>query len=377
MLDELMDSRGAPAGSRPRFRLLAVLALKLMFSILLTVVLLETATRLVAPEERFELIPNTFDPVCGIRHVSNARGFVRCPEYCMEFRTNSGGLRADGDIPYENHLGRRRILCLGDSFTCGMGVHGHETFSALLDSAGGAETEVLNAGVCAWGTAEQLAWYELEGRRYHPDVVVLAHVVNDWCDNTKGGLFTLASDGSLVQHAAVEGRTLRWMRCLRRLPGYGSWFAGSHALNRFRQWFAVRHHGRLEQAAAGDADPVALWEHERDLGEALLLKLREVCERDGAKLLIMPVPAQPGAAAAERHQEELFSFLSLRDFDLLDLRPEYADRQAAGQQLYYPVDGHWTAAGHRLAAGRLGDLMRNEVFRTGSLDAPDDARHLQ
>ena len=68
--------------------------------------------------------------------------------------------------------------------------------------------EVINAGVSATGTAEQLAWYELAGRDLGPDVVVLAFVINDWTDNTKGGLFTLDPDSALVQHPATSGAAI-------------------------------------------------------------------------------------------------------------------------------------------------------------------------
>jgi lysophospholipase L1-like esterase len=337
----------------PRPRRLAILGAKLLFSLLLTAGGLEIGTRLIMPAKQFGLIPNTFDPVCRIRQMADADGFIRCPEYEMEIHTNAGGLREARDFTHARTDGKQRVLCLGDSFTNGLGVHGHETFAKVAEQALEPDFEVLNAGVSATGTAEQLAWFELEGRLYQPDLVVLAFCVNDWTDNAKGGLFTLDSDSTLVQHPAVEGRSLHWLRKLRALPGYNTWFARSHFLNRFRQWYAQRHHGKLEAEAAGNELATNVWGRERALAEALLRELRAAAERNGSEFLVMPVPAQPGSGKPERQEAELAAFLDREGFDWLDLREEIRRHPNPVGGLYYPVDGHWTAAGHALAGRRL------------------------
>ena len=329
----------------------ATLLGKLLLALMLTALGLELGTRLLMPEQRFELIPNTFDPVCRIRQIPHGRGFVRCPEYAMEFRINGQGLRHDVETEIATRPGRRRVLCLGDSFTCGMGVAAGQTFAALADSMLGPGVEVLNAGVCGTGTAEQLAWLADDGRRLAPDVVVLGFCVNDWTDNTAGGLFSLAGPDSLVQHPATEGRSLRWLRRLRAVPGYGTWFARSHFLNRFRQWYAVRLHGRLADQAAGGHDDEAVWRTQHDLTAALLRRVRRECERAGAALLVMPIPAVAGSGEPERRQDALARLLTDEGFAWLDLRP--AMTGDGGGALYYPVDGHWTPAGHRVAAAHL------------------------
>ncbi len=345
------------AAAHRRLRRAATVAAKLLFSLTLVVAGLEFGTRLLMPEQRFELIPNTFDPVCRIRQLPHASGFVRCPEFTMEIHTNGGGLREDREFADAGSDSIPRVLCIGDSFTCGLGVHGDETFAKVADRSLGENVEVINAGVVATGTAEQLAWYELTGYEYGPDVVVLAFCINDWTDNTKGGLFTLAADSSLVQHPATETRSLRWLRKLRALPGYDTWFARSHFLNRLRQWYARRHHGRLEREAADGAVDAEVWRHERALTEALLKELRAACEGRGTALLVMPVPALPGSGEPVRRQSELAAFLDREGFAWLDLRPDIELKADSIADLYYPVDGHWTAAGNALAGRRLAERL--------------------
>ena len=133
-------------------------------------------------------------------------------------------------------------------------------------------------------------------------------------------------------------------------------------MNRFRQWYAGRYHGQLEQEAAAAsgaaADMAAVWKHERALTEALLRSLRGSVEAAGAQLVVMPVPALPGSGEPERRLAELAAFLEREDFVWLDLRPDVELKADAIAELYYPVDGHWTAAGHALAGDRLAAKLR-------------------
>lgn len=316
----------------------ARLMAKLLATTLATLVLLEIGVRLVAPVDRFEFIPNTFDPVCQIRQLAHARGFIRCPEYDIEIRTNGGGLREDR----ETDAGK--ILCLGDSFTVGFGVDREQTFAARIGA--------LNAGVAGTGTAHQLAWYAHEGWRYRPSVVVVAPVVNDPADDLRSGLFTFAPDSTLRQHPAVQPRALKVLRGLRRLPGYTTWFARSHLINAVKQAFAVRYHRRLGVVAAGGDDTAAVARREEALERALLRRLRAECEARGAALVVMPVPAAPGSAPQPR-QDRLYAWLQREGFVVVDLRAAAAAAITAGERITYPVDGHWTAAGHALAAAAL------------------------
>jgi hypothetical protein len=48
---------------------------------------------------------------------------------------------------------------------------------------------------------------------------------------------------------------------------------------------------------------------------------------------------------------------------VLDLLPALREAAERGQRLYFPVDIHWTPAGHELAARAVADL----VLRSGLL----------
>lgn len=47
------------------------------------------------------------------------------------------------------------------------------------------------------------------------------------------------------------------------------------------------------------------------------------------------------------------------DIQYIDLTPDLRDRAAAGELVYYLDDGHWTAVGHRVAATRIAEKVKN------------------
>jgi lysophospholipase L1-like esterase len=103
----------------------------------------------------------------------------RSSEYDYVFRTNSLGLRGP-DRPVAKPPGTRRIVVVGDSFVAGWGVAEEHLFTSLLEqrlNAAGSvslRTEVINVGRTGTSTIRELDLYEHIGRRFSPDVVVLA-----------------------------------------------------------------------------------------------------------------------------------------------------------------------------------------------------------
>ena len=118
----------------------------------------------------------------GWGHIPGSSGWSqRCLQGKPEFRTfvriNGLGLH-DREIPYARSAARR-ILVLGDSFTEAFQVELDEGFSKRLKASlnapdpPGARVEIVNAGVSGWGTDNALLFFQTEGWRYRPDVVML------------------------------------------------------------------------------------------------------------------------------------------------------------------------------------------------------------
>lgn len=132
-----------------------------------------TVRRLINPPRQVV----TADAELGWRFLRN----LRLPG----MRTNASGFR-DVDHDEVKTPGTYRVLVLGDSYVAGAAVAENATFTALLESrlrAAGRNVEVINAGIPAWSTDQELRYYLLEGYRYHADLVLLAAVPNDLREN--------------------------------------------------------------------------------------------------------------------------------------------------------------------------------------------------
>ncbi len=165
------------------------------FGVALALLMLEVALRVLdlappaEPAGNFWQMPH---PEYGWYHIPNATGlsYDAFGEYNVPVTINSQGLR-DEEIPYAKPAGVFRILVLGDSFAEGMRTELAQTAGKVLEArlnemAGAPRFQVINAGVGAWGTDQQLLWLHNEGARYDPDLVLaLFFTANDFMNNSE------------------------------------------------------------------------------------------------------------------------------------------------------------------------------------------------
>ena len=104
--------------------------------------------------------------------------------------------------------GVRRVVCLGDSFTWGVGVLFDDAWpqrvERLLARRGG-RWEAVNLGEPGLNTAQEAAKLAGEGVAYEPDVVVLAYVLND-SEDANAAEARRAADWLEEKHEAASGR---------------------------------------------------------------------------------------------------------------------------------------------------------------------------
>ncbi|MCC6603671.1 MAG: hypothetical protein IT327_10695 [Anaerolineae bacterium] len=390
-------------------KLLQNLALTL-FSLLFTLALLEGAARI------FKLGTGLFwqpDSELGWVNIPDASGWESCYGECqIKVTINSLGLR-DREIPYEKAPDTTRILMLGDSTTAAMQVELEETFVKQLESSlndDGGSWEVINAGVNAYGTDNELLFYRLEGVEYDPDIVFLnMYLANDIYNNNPvlelryGGqsakpYFTLAEDGSLeLQNFPVEDTTTFWTKV-------GTFLKKNFQLPRFvaqtlalrgeiPSWLApvVRLFGggrgataaseteQVAEAGEGDGsetavqtpqrrpdicdpDPLPIVEEAWQVTEALILELEKETAANGAQLAVLIIPAAPQVVPPEGDadwycdvpNDRLTAFLDEAGVPYLDMLPGFREAALAGGGPYYfERDFHMTVAGHSLSSELL------------------------
>lgn len=340
-------------------------------------ILSEGLIRLAAPK-RLETIEAAgfaqFDPWFGWTNRPLAAGPTRAAgQYDTSARINSRGLRDREIVPARTGAGVR-VLCLGDSFTWGWGVGDDETYPKVLERELPG-SEGINAGVCGWGTAQELLWLEREGLAYAPDAVVLGFYLNDFADNASdsGGGYrrpTYALDGSRLVLRNVPIPEPRGGP----LVALGA-FARSHLLTPrlfLAAWEWIDRgffHGadltpiaRARLLGPGPQPPPA----EAETG-AILAGAKRLCDGKGIRFLVLAIPSvcqvRPSAPAPCRAQDEatyaaLIRLCAAERIEIVEPLGELRAAEAGGLSVFPPTAMHWNAAGHRIAAHLLARRLR-------------------
>jgi len=104
----------------------------------------------------------------------------------VDVQTNSFGLRDHTERALAKRPGTYRILVLGDSITFGWGASYEKTFCRVLEKSlqanppiAGKKFEVLNTGVGNSNTAMEVAYFQQDGWKFQPDLVLLGWFIND------------------------------------------------------------------------------------------------------------------------------------------------------------------------------------------------------
>jgi len=200
-----------------------------------------------------------------------------------------GFRQADPDLTRDCDL---HVLFVGDSFTDGIGVSDSDTFvnrfGHLVRERSKLAVCPINSGVEGYGSEEQ-AWV-LEHRfaeAGRPGVVVVMHYPND-----------VDSDIDALVAGTLPGRDQKWTRNL-----------------------------------------------------ALLARMAAFCRSQGATMVLAAIPAsiQTTKPETRRHyQDPLRAWAEASGVAFVDMLDGFV--QAAGRDLYFKSDLHFSPAGHRLAA---------------------------
>jgi len=310
--------------------------------------------------------PRFFEPhpQLGHFHRAGASGWQRTAEYETFVQINAQGLR-DDPLPYAKPQGAFRILLLGDSFVEGLQVGQHETFAALLEKRLG--VTVINAGVSRYGTAHSLLYLRHEGQRYQPDLVVYALYPNDITDNLESGLFGWQG-GRLVQRPM---RVSAWEKVRAFLYDYSFVYRAGLVVSIIAQ---QRRDPTLISTEAGLVLPIYRAElHPREeeawaLTTALLQAMQAAAGEAPLVVVYLPEALQtrddlwakvartPGETLRRDAPNQRLAASLPPGVGWVDLSAGF--RQAQSANLYYTVDGHFTPAGHALAADLLAPALR-------------------
>jgi len=319
------------------------------------------------------------DPDLGYRLTPGFSGRQVLGEFDVDIAVLPSGLRAPQPVAPADAA--CTILGVGDSFTFGHGVEADETYLSRLArrlTSDGLRPRVINAGVPGYGTRQQALLLERDGPRIQPDIVIVGLLpFNDPHDNLAPD--PDVRDGFLVDRTVgPAGRVsplYQFKSVLRRHSAlYGTitnGLKGMAAMRRPLARFGLTDEGFAVEVqfylSAPPASVKAAWA----ATVPLLERVRESSGGLEARLVVLLIPsrAQVDAARWERMRAQYgldegqadpqlpirtaTRHLDAMGIAYLDLLPELRRRSESGETLYFDVDGHWNADGHRAAADAL------------------------
>jgi hypothetical protein len=336
--------------SAKRIKAYGINLLLVVFSVAFAVILAEMVVRMAGYKPQFAATQFfRYDPLLGWRLQPALEGPFERPQFHSYVKINSRGLRGT-EHPYEKPPGKKRILVLGDSFVWGFGVNDDEIFTALMEKDL-PEVEVINGGVTAYGTTQELLWLEREGIKYQPDLVVVVLYRNDLVDNITQlyngyyrPLMIQDRDGALHLTGVPCPEGSLKDRFRKRLVRYSA-LAGLALRDDLRMLLALDPllFGSGEQTVSA---PAGKGEDRTDdyaerLTVALMRRIKEVSAKHQARLLVVTL------CHGNESCEEVATELRKEGFPVLSM-----DRSTGYslEQMVIPGEEHWNASGHRFTA---------------------------
>ncbi len=273
------------------------------------------------------------------------------------------------EVSAEKPDGAVRVLSLGDSQTFGNGVAQTEVYPAKLQEIlsrepGFESVEVINAGVQAYNTIQEVRTLQRHATVLHPDIVTLAFYIND-----------ISESRSRERGPALGARGELKRRGLKRFTPYRL----IYFVKRSRVVILVRDRFRRARASDDYAEIFAgrtppdlepAWE----LIEEHLALARDLAATRGFRLIVFPIPMSMEFRQDYPNEAYRSRFLGIADrlgIEHFDPTPELREGGATVEDNFIAWDGHINAATHRLIAERLARKIlaadeRKPVSKTAS-----------
>lgn len=314
-------------------------------------ILFEVFLRLFKPQI-FEIHPQGMyaaNPRAGYVLNPGFNGSIKREEFTQYFRVNDKSFRGKDYSP--KNPGTYRILLLGDSYAFGFGVKENETFGAYLEQCLSHKTnnkvEVLNAGVPGYGTVDQLNFLKLCGEEIKPDMIIVQFLsVNDFEENRDpaversvitNGYLTGKSDNEKEKTSFSLSEIMYWLKSNLHSAKFVSERLGYLAMKTGLM-------GNMESFWGED-----FTEDDKKIARDAFHEFVNYASHLNAEILLLytvgqgqVISKEQGELPSERFISEVAAAEEIKWINTLREMRKRSDRN----DLYYPIDGHWTPRGH-------------------------------
>lgn len=336
----------------------------------------EVALRVLAPLETAvwgELPALQNDSTRTFALIPNRTTHLRYNDYDYTVKTNSLGL-TNPEIPEARATASTfRVFVAGDAFSMPEGVDYARSYPALLGEGLARcltprPVQVIDGGVTGYGPNEERAQLQELAPRFRPNVIIDQFYINEYSDITIAPAEFRASIGLDLGNRGAT-RRFRDRSQLKTRIGRMARAAKESLTGRPGAWrydLAQLDYYRAGDNSLYDARTLRL------VADALA-GMKHAAESSGAQLIIAFVP---GAVAVSdpatlphfprgenlrdasaydmgRPYRTLEHIADSLDIKTIDLTAALRAGSSAAAPAYFPASWHWTAAGHRAAAGAI------------------------
>ncbi len=335
-------------------------------------------------------VPNyrTSNEVWHHGFVPNSSGEFKTSEWDVKYSIDSLGFR-DREYGISKSDGVFRILMLGDSYTEGYGVEADQSFSKVLErmlnnNSRSRKYEVINTAVGSYSPILEYLVLKYNGLALQPDMVILNY---DWSDTH--------DDYTYSRNAVWDGSQLIAVRS--QLEEHKSFFfkvrdfLSKHSY--MYQFFAKKFAAVTSEIVPYDQESdrvIFLRDNLTDKDYSVwfnnsvpyLLSIKGVLQERNVPFIIHAYPyAVQISTGTWKSGRSVLGFRGdliypIRPFDIMEefgrekgilVVSSYSYFKSAPDpsKLYYDYDGHFTAAGHKVAATALYDYLENSTLLPG------------
>jgi hypothetical protein len=369
--------------------------LLMLVAMLLAIAASEYAVRKIYPEYGIPVFTTKllteYDPLLGWRKIPGFRGSHVQEEYTIVEQFNSKGLRGP-EYPYKKPTGEYRIMLLGDSFCEGYTVEFEDLFSEImeqkLNAALETRVEVINAGTGGYSTDQELLFFQTEGKKYEPDLVIVLYYANDapmnvqpyyriWNRGQKP-LFELV-DGKLSLKSKPQKTWDREEETAKDQAKNDHEYKQPFILKDLNTWYIYRLYKHVksrgtenvihelpvgensEETAGTDQQPsnesgYRGRQKEWTMTEALMAELQKEASDIGCDFLLYYVPLKHEVYSGKKRtsaiEHNLHVLSSRHDIDFIPTLDTFQKQaeilETTDKRVYWKKDSHWTPEGHHL-----------------------------
>lgn len=326
-----------------------------LFSVVLTLALLELAARTILPTSDFAYAETT---ELGMQRIPNQHG--RAVMGLGETINTTFSINAQGwSAPYD-YTGQPAIAVIGDSFVEAFQVAPGDAFPDLMESElaalGCPDMTTYRFGVSGAPLSSYYVVMQHVLEVYHPRIVVITLVPNDFTESLEG----YAPWGPIFWR--VKPDTMELVPPEPFPEGaYDRWREQNFALRRFLLFnidlAALDTQERVEEFHSPPTEQVYA------VMEWLMSQMQALTDEHGA-VLLFTMEGNPdelyGLSDDPLYawQAEVEQITADNGMNYLSLRPALiADYAASQQPLHVPSDGHWNERGHRVVAGAVSEWI--------------------